>query len=386
MLFRETPDQAKSPETPTPSGRANRYDGKELDDLMHVIDDLEDAKSWGRVREMIWISIIIHLIVAWYLIYGPKYIWHVRVVTPAEQLEQHPPKQLSYIQLPPDLLKQLKPKDTNVISDQNRRAETEHPVNTPKTLQQLEAMRRAGQLQSPGQRAERQAERPSPRPAEQRPAPNQQAERPTQQGSQNAQQAPQPKAPPSQPLPNNMQAKVEAPAPTPHVQNFRSTNSSSPGEQLLQAMRAASHGAYYGGGSGQNGGNNGGDNGMNAPIQHNGMQGAVQILSDTMGVDFSHYLQEVIAATRRSWYPLIPDEARPPLNKQGEVAIRFEIMPDGSVHVMQLYGPSGDVALDRAAWGGITGATPYPPLPKQFHGKFLALQFNFLYNEGQGGQ
>lgn len=385
MLFRTTPEPDKTPEPSTSTGRKDSYDGKELDDLMHVIDDLEDAKSWGRVREMIWISIIIHLLIAWYLIYGPKYIWHVHVVTPAEQLEEHPPKQLSYIQLPPDLLKQLKPKNTNVISDQNRRAETEHPVKVNKTLQQLEAMRRAGELHTPGQHAEHPSEHPSPRPAE-RPAPTEQAERPTRQGSQqHAQQAPAPKAPPSQPLPSNTQAKVEAPAPTPHIQNFRNTNSFTPGEQLQQAMRAASRGAYYGGG-GQNSGNNGGDNGMNAPIQHNGMQGAVEVLSDTMGVDFSHYLQEVIAATRRAWYPLIPDEARPPLNKQGEVAIRFEIFPDGSVHVMQLYGPSGDVALDRAAWGGITGASPYPPLPKQFHGKYLALQFNFLYNEGQGGQ
>ena len=110
------------------------------------------------------------------------------------------------------------------------------------------------------------------------------------------------------------------------------------------------------------------------------VKSSVEILSDTMGVDFSQYIQQVSAATKRAWYPIIPEEARPPLNKQGEVAIRFEIYPDGSVHVMQLYGSSGDVALDRAAQGAITGASPYPPLPKQFKGKYLALQFNFLYN------
>jgi hypothetical protein len=42
--------------------------------------------------------------------------------------------------------------------------------------------------------------------------------------------------------------------------------------------------------------------------------------------------------------------------------------------------PSGDVSLDRAAWGGITGASPYPPLPKDFKGKFLELRFGFYYN------
>ena len=39
--------------------------------------------------------------------------------------------------------------------------------------------------------------------------------------------------------------------------------------------------------------------------------------------------------------------------KQGKVAIQFIIMPDGSIKKMQLVLPSGDVSLDRAAWGGV---------------------------------
>jgi TonB family protein len=66
------------------------------------------------------------------------------------------------------------------------------------------------------------------------------------------------------------------------------------------------------------------------------------------------------------------------------VAIQFIILPDGSIKQMQLVRPSGDVSLDRAAWGGITGAGPFPPLPKQFKGPYLALRFYFLYNEQTG--
>jgi TonB family protein len=124
----------------------------------------------------------------------------------------------------------------------------------------------------------------------------------------------------------------------------------------------------------------GGDTGQGAPSQHQGMQGAVDILSDTMGVDFGPYIQRVIWDTKRAWYPIIPDEARSPINKQGKVLIRFRIMPDGSVESMTLESPSGDVALDRSAWAGITGASPFPPLPKQFKGPFLELRFYFLYN------
>ncbi len=103
-----------------------------------------------------------------------------------------------------------------------------------------------------------------------------------------------------------------------------------------------------------------------------------------MGVDFGPYLHKVIQATQASWDNLIPESARPPLLKKGKVAIQFIITPDGSIKGMQLVLPSGDVSLDRAAWGGITGAGPFPPLPKQFKGPYLALRFYFLYNEQTG--
>jgi TonB family protein len=66
--------------------------------------------------------------------------------------------------------------------------------------------------------------------------------------------------------------------------------------------------------------------------------------------------------------------------KKGKVAIEFAIMKDGSVAGMRLVSPSGDIALDRAAWGGITGSNPFPPLPSEFSGRYLALRFHFHYN------
>lgn len=372
MPITEVPSNQAPPEPPKTGSRSNRYGDLDSADLLHVIDDLEQANSWSRVREVIWISIILHLLIIWYIVYGQKYIHLpvVRVVTPAQQLKQHP-QQLTYLQLPKSLLNPPKPK-TNRISNQNRVAESPHPILKHKTAAQIEAMRRAGQqMHAP----------PAPH---RRPAPTQHPTPQTRRGEQAhqapphpQQSAPRPPAPPAQPLPNNAVSRLSAPEAQHHIQNFK-TNNLSPGQQIQQALRAASQGGFNGGGAVS------GDNGLNAPSEHRGIQGSVDILSDTMGVNFSHYLQEVIADTKRAWYPIIPDEARPPLNKQGIVQIRFRIYPDGSVHEMLLYGPSGDVALDRAAWGGITGATPYPPLPKQFKGKYLELQFNFLYNETPG--
>jgi TonB family protein len=335
--------------------RRSRYEGLDHTDLLHVIDELEGSRSWAGLREKLWIAVIIHMLIAWYLIYGPKYIYHVRVVDPSVIMKQRA-KDLTFLDLPPDALKKVKPKPSNIISDKDRIAESRHPTIDRKTLQELEAMRHAGP--------------PVPAPA---PAPTEQPAAPAPPQPQVAQQ--KPPTPPAQPLPQNNQAHLEAPPMAPQP-NFRS-GAANPNQQLQQAMRQAMQGR-----SGQYGG----DMGQGAPSQHQGMQGAVDILSDTMGVDFGPYIQRVIWDTKRAWYPIIPDEARSPINKQGKVLIRFRIMPDGSVESMTLESPSGDVALDRSAWAGITGASPFPPLPKAFKGPFLELRFYFLYNIDPGDE
>jgi len=87
---------------------------------------------------------------------------------------------------------------------------------------------------------------------------------------------------------------------------------------------------------------------------------------------------------RMNWYNLIPEEARPPLLKKGKVSIEFVITKEGKVEGMTLRSPSGDVALDRAAWGGITASNPFAPLPPEFHGPYIALRFHFYYNPAKG--
>jgi len=338
-----------------PSFRRSRYEELDHTDLLHIIDELEGNRGWASLREKLWIALIIHMLVAWYLLYGPKYIYHVRVVDPSVIMKQRQ-KELTYLDLPPDLEK-VKPKAQAPLSDKDRVAETPKPTLDRKTLEQLEAMKRAGPPV------------PVPQPSQQPVAPA----APAQQQPQVAEQ--RPPTPPAQPLPQNNAAKLEAPPMAPQP-NFRSNNAGNPNEQLQQAMRQAMQGR----------GQYGGDSGANAPSQHQGMNGGVDVLSDTMGWDYGPYVQRVVWDTERAWWPIIPESARPPLDKQGKVMIRFKIYPDGSVHDMILEGPSGDVALDRAAWAGITGASPYPPIPKAFKGPFLELRFYFLYNIEPGAE
>lgn len=138
--------------------------------------------------------------------------------------------------------------------------------------------------------------------------------------------------------------------------------------QDAAARRAAGTGAGVGG--------DGGDFGLGTGARGRQL-GALDILSDTQGVDFGPYLQRILQDVRENWYHLIPESAE---MKKGKLAIEFAITSDGKVADMRLVATSGDVALDRPAWGSITASNPFPPLPSDFTGPYLALRFRFYYN------
>ena len=320
-----------------------RYEELEPDELLHLIDRLEDERSRALRREGIWISVIAHLILFWFLFYGPR-AHRVHVVNP----DANKQKDMTFLNLPPDAQRPVKPPKQAPPSDKDRMAQSRHPTLDKKTLQQLEAMRKAGPP-IPRRLSRRLRHRRLPSPSSRH--------RPVQ------------RLPPPPPPTNQSLLNEPKPVPTPAKPSF-DTGPQNAGEAIRQAERNAARGP-----AGQSG-----DYGQNAPSQHPAMAVGPDIISDTMGVDFGPYMRRVIQATYRSWIPIIPESARPPLDKQGRVGVRFKIYPDGSVKEMILEFPSGDVSLDRAAWGGITGASPYPPLPKEFKGPFLELRFGFYYN------
>jgi len=111
-----------------------------------------------------------------------------------------------------------------------------------------------------------------------------------------------------------------------------------------------------------------------------GATGNVEVLSDTQGVDFGPYLTKQVQQIKTNWYNFIPEEARPPQLKSGEMTIEFAILKNGRVTGMKIVKATGSVALDRAAWGGITASIPFDPFPDQFKGDHLALRMHFFYN------
>ncbi len=151
--------------------------------------------------------------------------------------------------------------------------------------------------------------------------------------------------------------------------------SMTPGQAIQQSLQAAARGGYHPGA----GAGSGGDSDLQFNnLRPNFSTEAPIILSDTRGVDFGPYLARVVYAVRRNWYAVIPESAR--LGEKGRVGVVFEIVKDGAVPQLRLVASSGSDPLDRAAVAGIHASIPFPPLPQEFTGNHLVLQFLFLYN------
>jgi outer membrane biosynthesis protein TonB len=311
----------------TPVVRGSRWIDYDTHELLEMIGELEDERRWARLREGVLWAILIHLALLFAFILIPRYVLKMRPVIQTDNLRDQ--KEFTYLDAPfvprPKLVKPL----------------LRQPQIDQKTLDEL-----------------KQQARPAPAAP---PPPQEQAP---------VQQQPQP----TQPIPPSPQSQSPVEAPRPSAVPARPTfsmDSGNPADQLKRDMQNAMRGR----------GGEGSQIPMGQLPAHPGAGGGAQILSDTQGVDFSSWLAAWYYDTKRTWDPLIPDEVNPPISKQGQVMIRFKVLPNGRLMdgSVVLEGRSGDVALDRAAWGALTGSS-YPPLPKDFHGPYLELRAWFLYN------
>jgi len=312
--------------------RTGRYGGLEEHELIHLLDSIDDEVARARFRESIYKSIIICMAVAWFIFYGPRVLFHQPEYKDLISAMKEHDKQITYMEMPHTVAPRL----------------PAHPMPDRKMLQQLQQQPRTTPTA------------PSP-PQPQAPPP------PQEQAHTTAPPVQQPQLPlPSAPRPAT-QPLVDAPSASPKI----AQNSSN----ARDAMNALLHGAP---------GRSGADYGP-APSSSAPNQPGATILSDTMGVDFSAYMRRLRHDIQRNWDPLIPEEVQAPLLKKGITGIRFMILPDGSISGPNngqpvLETPSGDVALDKAAWNAITSEGKFPPLPPEFHGPLLELRVGFYYN------
>jgi TonB family protein len=324
----------------------------EMHDVPALLIQLQDDLSRSRQREAFWISVVVHLAIVILVVNSARLegLMHRRsviLVTPQDLMKQ---KDLTYLELPPDEQKVSKRPDTNRISDKDRIATSKAPQLDRKELKKILDSARPG---PPGVPAQSQPAAPAP-------------------AAQAAPQAPQEQPSPPPPPDQNQVARLQTPPAERPTPSFN-TGAMSAGSAIEQAARAAAsnRGGYSG---------DGGDYGLGQGKQGGEAIGPMDVLSDTMGVDFGPYLARVLHDVRENWYRIIPESARAPLMKKGKVSIEFAILKNGQVAGLQIVGTSGDVALDRAAYGGITASKPFPPLPTEFGGQYLALRFHFYYN------
>jgi TonB family protein len=313
------------------------------DDELHLLlGDQEDDVTTYRRREAAWISLAFHAVVILALIFMPKWLPKGVVIIPSRV--DNSPIYIQSSEAPKE-----RPQRSNIVSDQDRKAQT--PVPDKETLRKILDARRAG------------APKPPTPPPQPQAAPQQQAQQamqaPPQQG---VQVPPQPTPPPTQ------QAQLQAPQPKQNPFSVGSASSSV--DQAIHAAANNPRGATYSS-SGDYG------SGLHPRVD---TRGNMEILSDTRGVDFGPYMKRLHVTVQEHWDPLIPEVALPPMMKKGVVVVEFAILKDGTIKAMSLVKGSGDVALDRAAWGALTSATPLPKLPIEFSGDYLLIRAAFFYN------
>jgi TonB family protein len=313
-----------------------------LDGELHLLlGDLKDEASGYRRREATWVSLVVHGVIVLALIFLPKWLPQAALIVPSHQKDNVTFVDDHSLPSPP-----VKPRKTPLVSDQDRVAQSKTPTIDKETLRQLADARRPG----------------PPKPVA-----------PAQQPPGETQAMPAPQAPPqaSQPAPppppTTETAKLEAPVPKQNP--FAISSAGSAVDRAIHAAANDHPGAHE---------SFGGDRGSG--IRPRNEHGSMDILSDTLGVDFGPYMKRLRVTVEDHWFPLIPEVALPPMMKKGVVVIEFAILQDGTIRDAHVVASSGDQALDRAAYGALLNASPVPRLPREYSAEFLRIRAAFFYN------
>lgn len=359
MPLTQIPSLQEPPPAPSPTGPdpaqlelygAEQWESaySQMHDFPTLLIQVQDELSRSRKREAFWMSLFAHAVLLLLILHPPDFAKHwfkrsMMIVKPVNN-DRH----LTFVDAAPDKLKVKRP-NTDKISDKDRIASSKQPELDRKQLKKILDTSRAGR---PG---------PTAPPVQQQPQP------------QVAQSAPPQEQPPQQqpPPPANQMAKLQPPPVSPKAMFKTGPMSASRAIEQAANAAAATRGKYAG---------DDGDLGLGQRQKTDRM--GPEILSDTMGVDFGPYMAIILREVKKNWIRLIPESAS---YKKGEVSIIFTILKNGRVTGMSFVNGSGDVALDRAAYGGITASDPFPPLPAEFTGPNLTLRFAFFYNENPDG-
>lgn len=89
--------------------------------------------------------------------------------------------------------------------------------------------------------------------------------------------------------------------------------------------------------------------------------------------DFSSYMKKLQQKIKRNWNP-------PKGNRSTRVVMLFKVIKSGDLVKYKIIQSSGDKNMDSAAVKSLKQSAPFAPLPKEFKGKSIDIQFTFDYN------
>lgn len=89
--------------------------------------------------------------------------------------------------------------------------------------------------------------------------------------------------------------------------------------------------------------------------------------------DFSPYMRDLQRRIKMNWEP-------PKGRESLRVVLLFKLAKNGNLLSSSVYKSSGDKQADKAALDALLNSMPFKPLPAEFKGKSVDIQFTFDYN------
>ncbi len=295
-------------------------------------------------------------------------------------------------------------KNTKNRADKNSRAGGKHDPKRPVSLPQASAPKSpdkkpAAPKQPTQKPVVKQQTKPS-KPAVTKPAAKPEVKQPVKQSQVQQQQTPAPKAPAPKPAPAPVVPKAtpkplsnfNIPIPKSAIPQVaqpttapvtaapkigggsaggKGSGSSAPSPSF-SASRSGSSSGSYGGGNGRfsnSYGTGSGNVGNPGPGNPKGAPGIDAIKEP----DFGPYMKELQRRIKMNWDP-------PKGNESKRVILLFTISRDGRLLNIQVSKSSGLKAADDAAVNAVKLTAPFRPLPPEFRGNSVDIQFTFDYN------
>ena len=135
---------SEAPPVPSPEEKLQSKPEPDIHELHLLLEEMQDERARSRWREAIWISVVLHLLLIISFLLGPKIFpqrENIVLLSPADRLID---RDMTFLDLPPDLQKHVPPPKTDILSDKNRVAQTRTPTPNREQLRKILDANRPG--------------------------------------------------------------------------------------------------------------------------------------------------------------------------------------------------------------------------------------------------